>query len=118
MEPQKPKVAGRATSQSGAARQANRNGRAALLVGTLLTLGACAVPVGGGGQEGQGISEDVRAQLVAMAAPYQDLQSVELRAEDGCYWYSHAGPVETTMLPLRTSNGNKICGGSASSVAG
>ena len=44
-----------------------------------------------------------------MAAPYQNLQLVRLRPEDGCYWYQHAGQVETTLLPLRTSEGRPIC---------
>ena len=47
--------------------------------------------------------------VVAMAATGQDLQSARLLPEDGCYWYEHSGPVETTLLPLRTANGNRIC---------
>ena len=47
--------------------------------------------------------------VAAVAAPYQDLGKVRIRAEDGCYWYTHSGPVETTELPLRTSAGNPIC---------
>ena len=31
-------------------------------------------------------SAEVMTQLVTMAAPYQDLQSVRLRPKDGCYW--------------------------------
>ncbi|MDO6778427.1 hypothetical protein Q4604_04015 [Marinovum sp. 1_MG-2023] len=45
----------------------------------------------------------------AIAAPYQDLTAVRWNPDDGCYWYRHVGPVETTMLPLRTVNGNPIC---------
>lgn len=48
-------------------------------------------------------------QVVALAAPWQDLASARLRPEDGCYWYEHAGPVETTLLPLRTAEGRPIC---------
>lgn len=51
------------------------------------------------------LPDDVRA----MAAPGQDLQDVRIRAEDGCYWYRYAGPVETTYLPLRTQDGRPIC---------
>lgn len=44
-----------------------------------------------------------------IAAPFQDLNAVQLRPEDGCYWYRHVGPVETTLLPLRTVEGRPIC---------
>lgn len=121
MNPHTPGMAKRGAAQplAGAAgSHSRRGGRAVLLLGALVTLGACAVPVGRAGQERQGVSEEIMAQLVTMAAPYQDLQSVELRPEDGCYWYRHAGPVETTMLPLRTSDGSIICGGSSTQVAG
>jgi len=47
--------------------------------------------------------------VVAMAATGQDLQSARLLPEDGCYWYLHNGPVEATLLPLRTPRGNPIC---------
>lgn len=47
--------------------------------------------------------------VVAIAAPYQDLTVVRINPDDGCYEYHHAGPVETTFLPLRTSAGNPIC---------
>ena len=51
----------------------------------------------------------VPESVVALAAPYQDLTTARLRPEDGCYWYSHRGPVETTELPLRTPEGSPIC---------
>lgn len=47
--------------------------------------------------------------VATIAAPYQNLSTARLRPEDGCYWYLHAGPVETTLLPLRTSEGRPIC---------
>lgn len=84
-------------------------GTAILLLPSLLALGACAVPAGGTAESETAISKGVMTQLSAMAAPYQDLQSVRLRPEDGCYWYRHVGPVETTMLPLRTVDGRPIC---------
>lgn len=68
----------------------------------LLALDACAAPEAGPGRQ---LPKAVRAA----AAPFQDLASAELRAEDGCYWYRHAGPVETTWLPLRTREGRPIC---------
>lgn len=83
--------------------------RAILLLPILLALGACAIPVADTADSEAAISAEVMAQLTAMAAPYQDLQSVRLRPEDGCYWYRHVGPVETTMLPLRTVDGRPIC---------
>ena len=45
----------------------------------------------------------------SIAAPWQDLRSARLRPADGCFWYTHRGPVETTELPLRTRAGNPIC---------
>ena len=44
-----------------------------------------------------------------MAAPYQDLGAVRLEPSTGCFVYRHAGPVETTFLPLRTRDGRPIC---------
>lgn len=48
-------------------------------------------------------------EVVAMAAPNQNLASARVLPEDGCYWYTHQGPVETTLLPLRTKEGRPIC---------
>lgn len=47
--------------------------------------------------------------VTLLAAPGQDLSTARLLAEDGCYWYMHDGPVEQTLLPLRTSEGRPIC---------
>jgi len=47
--------------------------------------------------------------VLAIAAPYQDLEAVLIDPANGCYVYRHAGPVETTFLPLRTVNGSPIC---------
>lgn len=52
---------------------------------------------------------DLPESVIAMAAPNQDLSSVRILEEDGCYWYSHRGPVETTLLPLRNVEGRPIC---------
>lgn len=51
---------------------------------------------------------DLPDNVLQIVAPNQNLASARL-AEDGCYWYRHAGPVETTMLPLRTREGRPIC---------
>lgn len=89
--------------------RARTPGKTLILLGSLLALGACAVPVAEKADPDTGLSAEVMTQLNAMAAPFQDLQSVRLRPEDGCYWYRHVGPVETTMLPLRTADGRPIC---------
>jgi hypothetical protein len=47
--------------------------------------------------------------VVAMAAPNQNLSTVRVMPEDGCYWYLHRNPVETTLLPLRNTAGRPIC---------
>lgn len=57
----------------------------------------------------EGFLREVPEAVVAAAAPSQNLQAVMLREEDGCYWYRHSGPVETTFLPLRTREGRTIC---------
>ncbi|QIE46833.1 hypothetical protein G5B38_15615 [Pseudohalocynthiibacter aestuariivivens] len=71
----------------------------------LLVLGACV-------EVDSSVSKEPVVKLpdsiVEMAAPNQDLASVRVR-EDGCLWYRYAGPVETTMLPLRTKDGRPIC---------
>lgn len=73
---------------------------------TSLTLGACTdVPTA----SGPGYLNPVPENIVALAGPNQDLNAVRLLPEDGCLWYRHAGPVETTMLPLRTPDGRPIC---------
>ncbi len=48
-------------------------------------------------------------EVVAIAGPNQDLTTATLVAEDDCYWYYHAGPVETPLVPLRAANGTQIC---------
>lgn len=71
-----------------------------------MPLAACApVPQGGNGGGPVGA---VPEQVAALAAPNQPLATAR-RLEDGCYWYLHDGPVEQTLLPLRTVNGNPIC---------
>ncbi|CUH40411.1 hypothetical protein JSE7799_03143 [Jannaschia seosinensis] len=80
-----------------------------MLSALLLTLGACAVPVEQVGVGPSGFIEDLPERVVELAAPDQDLETVRLMREDGCYWYQYVGPVETTMLPLRTTDGKPIC---------
>ena len=75
----------------------------------LITVTACAKPLPPVPAEPSFFLAEVPAEVVAMAAPYQNLQLVRLKPEDSCYWYQHAGPVETTLLPLRTPEGRPIC---------
>ncbi len=80
-----------------------------LLPLALLALGACEVEPGATTGTDQRFIKELPEGVTAIAAPYQNLQAVVLLPEDNCYWYSHAGPVETTLLPLRTKDGRPIC---------
>lgn len=71
-----------------------------------LALGACTQAGDGGSAP---VIRNLPESIVAIAAPNQDLTSVRLLPEDGCYWYRHTGPVETTLLPLRNVEGRPIC---------
>lgn len=80
---------------------------AALAVIPLL-MSACAAPgdpATGGGTWLRELPEG----LAEAAAPGQAMGRITILPEDGCYWYEHVGPVETTLLPLRTRTGNPIC---------
>lgn len=74
----------------------------------LAVVAACApVPQTGAGSEGT--LARLPEAVHQLAAPHQDLSAVRIMPEDGCYWYRHVGPVETTYLPLRTVDGRPIC---------
>jgi hypothetical protein len=73
-----------------------------------LALGGC-VAAGPTAEPGLTADGAVPPEVLALAAPYQNLGAIEFRPEDGCYWYWHDGPVEMTLLPLRTPAGNPIC---------
>ena len=73
----------------------------ALSLLALAVLAACA-PTGG-------FLSELPEEVVALAAPNQNLQAVRLLEEDGCYWYEHDGPVERTLLPLMSKRGRHIC---------
>ncbi|WP_321363214.1 hypothetical protein [uncultured Celeribacter sp.] len=75
-----------------------------LLVGGLLALAGCEAPL-----TTEGYLKEVPEGLAEVAAPNQNLAAVQINPEDGCYWYRHEGPVETTLLPLRAKNGRPIC---------
>lgn len=81
-----------------------------------LLLTACAEPVPE--DDGlPGLPVEVTEELIAMVEPTQSLTSVRILPEDGCYWYRYSGPVETTYLPLRTTEGRRICSEQAAEIA-
>ncbi|WP_245706617.1 hypothetical protein [Ruegeria marina] len=76
----------------------------------LVTLaGACTEVSTTPDQSGPGTSVRISDEVASIAAPNQDLTAVRLLPEDNCYWYRYVGPVETTYLPLRTTEGRPIC---------
>lgn len=75
----------------------------------LLLTGACTEMTTTQGSGEAGFITNLPESVVAMAAPNQNLQAVRIMPEDGCYWYKYVGPVETTYLPLRTTDGRPIC---------
>lgn len=80
----------------------------AILPLAFLALAACDDTVSGVSTGPDGYLETVPPNVAALAAPGQNLETVELRP-DGCYWYLYEGPVETLMVPLRADTGGKIC---------
>ncbi|MGB0659328.1 MAG: hypothetical protein ACPGNV_04035 [Mangrovicoccus sp.] len=86
--------------------QMARRAGQAVLIGSVLVLAACDPGPTGGAKPGYApVSDTIRA----MAAPHQNVDTARVLPEDGCYWYEHSGPVETTLLPLRTAEGRPIC---------
>ena len=79
--------------------------RPAVLLALVSGMSACAT----GPAPGDGFMREVPEQVVAVAAPGQNLQAVKWLETDDCFWYSHSGPVETTLLPLRNRRGQHIC---------
>ena len=90
--------------------RAATGGKALAAGAVLLALGACVAPMPPEPDPATetGFITNLPEQVIALAAPDQNLQAVRIM-DDGCYWYEHAGPVETTMLPLRTPSGSPIC---------
>ncbi|EEX11356.1 putative lipoprotein [Ruegeria lacuscaerulensis ITI-1157] len=76
-------------------------------VAILLAVGACTDTASMSGAPGD--LAKVPEGVIAIADPGQNLNAVRIMPEDGCYWYRHVGPVETTYLPLRTVDGRPIC---------
>ncbi|MFC3119690.1 hypothetical protein [Jhaorihella thermophila] len=76
----------------------------------LMTLAACAASMPNGSEVVEpGILKEVPDSVRMLAAPGQDLSTVKIAPEDGCFYYLWNGPVESTFLPLRTAQGNPIC---------
>ena len=88
-----------------------------IAVGTALLLALTACTPVYEGQNGGAVGA-IPEEVAQIAAPYQDLTSARLRPEDGCYWYLHAGPVETTLIPLRDTQGRIICSTNSSGLIG
>lgn len=78
------------------------NTRITCIMGCALLLAGCA-------DINDGAVGNVPEGVAAIAAPNQDLSTAVVLPEDGCYWYQHRGPVETTLLPLRNVEGRPIC---------
>lgn len=85
-----------------------RAGPKILAIATIATLGACTAPMAQNTADASGFISQLPEEVLNMAAPSQNLAAVKL-LDDGCYWYQHQGPVETTLLPLRTREGRPIC---------
>lgn len=83
--------------------------RHGLLIAASLALAGCATTGDPTTVVNDGFLTELPESVLAVAAPGQDLTAVMLMPEDGCYWYRHRGPVETTMLPLLTTSGRAIC---------
>ena len=47
-------------------------------------------------------------EVLALGAPGQDVSTARIEP-DGCYWYLHRGPVESTYIPLLTREQRMIC---------
>lgn len=75
----------------------------------LLFVAGCSAVASGPDAPEVGKIGDLPPAVLELAGPGQDLSTARLMPEDNCYWYLRQGPVETTLLPLRTANGNPIC---------
>lgn len=75
------------------------------LMAVSVALAGCAVPV----KQEENQPSPVPPEVLALAAPNQNVMSARLSPADNCYWYEYAGPVETTWIPLRSGRGWQIC---------
>jgi hypothetical protein len=79
----------------------------------LATLGACSAPAPA--TDERSFISDLSPEVAALAAPNQNLDAVQFRPADRCYWVQWDGPVETVMVPLRAAGGGRVCAPSARS---
>mgnify|MGYP001804728196 CR=1 FL=1 len=78
------------------------NSKLVVTAAALLALAGCVSPT----PEGQ--TAELPEEVLALGAPGQDVSTA--RSEpDGCYWYLHRGPVESTYIPLLTREQRMIC---------
>ncbi len=75
----------------------------------VVMLSACVETTGTSANAPTQFISEVPEGVLSIAAAGQDLTALKIDPIDGCYTYRHIGPVETTMLPLRASNGRPIC---------
>jgi hypothetical protein len=80
-----------------------------LCAGALSLLTACGSLQNTSSTPSNGFIKELPEGVLAIVAPYQDLRAVQIDPTDGCFVYRHIGPVETTLLPLRSVNGRPIC---------
>ena len=76
-----------------------------LVMGAALAVAGCVSTT----PEGQ-FEETLPEEVLALVAPGQDTTSVRLEP-DGCYWYLHQVPVESSYIPLLTRDQRMICVG-------
>ena len=77
--------------------------RSFVAIAAMLALAACGAPPT---PEGQTV--ELSPEVMALIAPGQNLSTARIES-DGCYWVLHSGPVETTYIPLLTTEGRMIC---------
>lgn len=81
-----------------------------LLIGAVAALGACTgMPMPTAAVAPTSPASGVPQEVRDIAAPFQNVETARVLEDDNCYWYEHQGPVETTLLPLRSVRGNPIC---------
>ena len=85
------------------------NYRILLLFLSPLAFSACANVAPEEAVSENGFIGELPEDVLAISAPFQDLNAVMIDPTDGCFVYRRTGPVETTFLPLRTVSGHPIC---------
>ncbi|MCT8159959.1 hypothetical protein [Pseudoruegeria sp. SHC-113] len=89
-----------------------------LAFGLIMAAAGCNVQTGSTGNTGATVGAangyaPASDAIRALAAPNQNLNAVRVDPNDGCYWFLYNGPVESTGLPLRSTEGRPICTGAA-----